>query len=106
MKIQCVLLTLIICNISVYSMKNNVWEKIILEDNPVVDRVKNQDIQEIILCTNQTPEGEATAMFVSKRLKNMSVIISCLARGLPVGAILGNSDKLTVYKTLSNKKPH
>lgn len=74
--------------------------------NKLVERVKNKHIEEIILCTNQTPEGEATAMFVAKRLKNLAVIISCLARGLPVGAILGNSDKLTVYKALSNRRPY
>lgn len=74
--------------------------------NKLVERVKNKQVEEIILCTNQTPEGEATAMFVAKKLKNLPVIISCLARGLPVGAMLENSDKLTVYKALSNRRPY
>lgn len=76
-----------------------------LHIEPLVSRIKDDQVQEIILCTNQTPEGEATAMYVARKLKGFSVTISCLARGLPVGSHLGSSDKLTVYKALTHRRP-
>jgi len=62
-------------------------------------------IKEIILATNQTPEGEATASFIAAKLKDSSVLISCLARGIPVGSSLEYMDRLTVYKALSERRP-
>lgn len=76
-----------------------------LHIEPLVERVKNDQIEEIILCTNQTPEGEATAMYIARKLKGLPVTISCLARGLPVGSHLGASDRLTVYKALTHRRP-
>ncbi len=63
------------------------------------------DIKEVILATNQTPEGEATAAFIARRLKDFEVSISCLARGVPVGSSLELMDKLTIYKALSERRP-
>ncbi|MFT6765819.1 MAG: recombination protein RecR [Alteromonas naphthalenivorans] len=63
------------------------------------------EIKEIILATNQTPEGEATAAFIARRLKDSDIAISCLARGIPVGSNLELMDKLTVYKALSERRP-
>lgn len=71
----------------------------------LIRRVQEQDIKEIILATNQTPEGEATAAFIASKLKNSSVKISCLARGVPVGSTLEFMDRLTVYKALSERRP-
>lgn len=72
----------------------------------LVNRVRgNASIKEIILATNQTPEGEATAVFIAKNLKDESIAVSCLARGIPVGSSLELMDKLTVYKALSERRP-
>ncbi len=71
----------------------------------LVSRVKDGQVHEIILATNQTPEGEATAAFIARKLKETGVKISCLARGMPVGALLEGLDKLTVYKALSERRP-
>jgi len=68
-------------------------------------RINTHGIKEIILATNQTPEGEATAAYIARQLKETSVTISCLARGLPVGSILGAMDSLTTYKALSERRP-
>jgi recombination protein RecR len=62
-------------------------------------------IEEIILATNQTPEGEATAAYIASRLRDKPVKISCLARGIPVGSSLEYMDRLTVYKALSERRP-
>lgn len=77
-----------------------------LNVNQLVARLDHDDrIKEIILATNQTPEGETTAMFVARKLKDKVEKISCLARGIPVGSSLSMMDKLTVYKALSDRRP-
>ena len=62
-------------------------------------------VKEIIFATNQTPEGEATAAYIAKKLKDKEVKISCLARGIPVGSTLEFMDRLTVYKAISERRP-
>jgi len=68
-------------------------------------RINTHQIKEIIFATNQTPEGEATAAYIARQLKEVPVKISCLARGLPVGSMLGTMDSLTIYKALSERRP-
>ena len=72
--------------------------------NVLLQRVQTHSIKEIILATNQTPEGEATAAYCARKLKESGVVISCLARGMPVGAVLEGLDKLTVYKALAERR--
>jgi recombination protein RecR len=72
---------------------------------PLITRAVDGNVKEIILATNQTPEGEATAAFIASKLKHTSIIISCLARGVPVGSSLEFMDRLTVYKALSERRP-
>jgi recombination protein RecR len=71
----------------------------------LVKRVEQGTIKEIILATSQTPEGEATACYIASKLKGKISLISCLARGIPVGFGLENMDRLTVYKALSERRP-
>jgi recombination protein RecR len=72
---------------------------------PLIHRVANSQIAEIILATNQTPEGEATASFIASKLRQSGVKISCLARGIPVGSAIESMDRVTVYKALSERRP-
>lgn len=72
---------------------------------PLVERVKKGIIKEVILATNQTPEGQATAAYIAKQIQGLSVAITCLARGVPVGASLEFMDRVTVYKALSERRP-
>ena len=71
----------------------------------LLDRVNKGTIKEVILATNQTPEGEATATYIARKLKGNEINISCLARGLPVGSSLEGMDRLTVFKALSERRP-
>ena len=72
----------------------------------LLQRVRsNSAIAEIILATNQTPEGEATAAYIAQKLTGISIKLSCLARGIPVGSTLEYMDSLTVYKALSERRP-
>jgi recombination protein RecR len=73
--------------------------------NALITRVDNGIIKELILATNQTPEGEATATYIARKLKDRNIAISCLARGLPVGSSLEGMDRLTVFKALSERRP-
>ena len=68
-------------------------------------RAQNGVVKELILATNQTPEGEATATYIARKLKGAPIAISCLARGLPVGSSLEGMDRLTVFKALSERRP-
>ncbi len=71
----------------------------------LIARVAADDrIKEIIFATNQTPEGEATAAYIAKKITKENLKISCLARGIPVGSCLDMMDKLTVYKALSERR--
>lgn len=71
----------------------------------LIKRVDEKGVTEIILATNQTPEGEATASYIAHKLKGKRATISCLARGIPVGSTLEFMDRLTVYKALSERRP-
>lgn len=71
----------------------------------LLKRVEQKEVHEIILATNQTPEGEATASYIAHKLKGKQIMISCLARGIPVGSNLAFMDRLTVYKALSERRP-
>lgn len=71
---------------------------------PLLRRAEAGQIKEIILATNQTPEGEATASFIASKLKHTGITISCLARGIPVGSSIEAMDRVTVYKALSERR--
>jgi recombination protein RecR len=71
---------------------------------PLIARVQS-GVQEVILATNQTPEGEATAAYIARKLMQTGIKISCLARGIPVGSSLAFMDRLTVYKAIADRRP-
>ena len=61
------------------------------------------DTQEIIMATNPTVEGEATAMYIARLLKPLGVRVTRLAFGLPVGGHLEFADEVTLFKALENR---
>lgn len=74
--------------------------------NLLVERVnKNSDIKELILAMNQNPEGEATSSYIAMKLEPFDVQVTCLARGVPIGSTLEFTDKLTLFKALSERRP-
>lgn len=74
-----------------------------LKIKELVTRVNDQH-REIILALSQTPEGDATSVFISRALKGASAQITCLARGVPVGASLEFTDRVTLHKAFSDRK--
>jgi recombination protein RecR len=71
----------------------------------LLERVVTIGAKEIILACNQTPEGEATAAYIASKLKPQGILVSCLARGVPVGSSLESIDRVTVYKALCERRP-
>lgn len=71
---------------------------------PLIERIQ-AGVAELILATNQTPEGQATAAYIVSKIANKEMLVSCLARGVPVGSSLEYIDRLTVYKALSERRP-
>ena len=61
------------------------------------------DVDEVILATNSTLEGEATAMYISKLLKDTGIRVTRIASGVPVGGDLEYVDEVTLLKALENR---
>tara|TARA_B100001248_G_C27356050_1_gene443869 strand:- start:372 stop:974 length:603 start_codon:yes stop_codon:yes gene_type:complete len=72
--------------------------------NSLIERIKNDDIDEIILATSATVEGQTTAFYIQDSLRNTNVKISKLAQGLPVGGEIENSDDGTLISAFKNRK--
>lgn len=69
----------------------------------LLKRVNNGSVKEVIMATNPTVEGEATAMYISRLLKPLGIKVTRLAFGLPVGGILEYADEVTLYRALENR---
>ena len=66
-------------------------------------RINEGGIEEIIMATNPSVEGEATAMYLSRLIKPLGVRVTRLAFGLPVGGVIEYADEVTLYRALSNR---
>lgn len=66
-------------------------------------RLNNDEVKEVIMATNPTVEGEATAMYISKLLKPLGIKISRLAYGIPVGGDLQYADEVTLSRALKGR---
>ncbi len=66
-------------------------------------RINKGGVEEVIMATNPTVEGEATAMYISKLLKPLGVKVTRLAFGLPIGGTLEYADEVTLFKALENR---
>jgi recombination protein RecR len=70
----------------------------------LADRLKEGGIQEVILATNPTIEGEATAIYLTKLLKPFGVQISRIAYGIPVGMDIEYADEVTLLKSIEGRR--
>ena len=67
-------------------------------------RIETETVAEVILCTNPNLEGEATAMYLSRLLKDLQVKVTRIASGLPVGGDLEYADELTLGRALEGRR--
>jgi recombination protein RecR len=70
----------------------------------LLTRLADEEIAEIILCTNPNIEGEATAMYLARLLKPLGIKATRIASGLPVGGDLEYADELTLGRALEGRR--
>lgn len=75
-----------------------------LKIKELIQRLSNQDVKEIIMATNPTIEGEATAMYIARLVKPMGIKVTRIAHGLPVGGDLEYADEVTISKALEGRR--
>ena len=75
-----------------------------LHVSDLLDRVSGGSTDEVVLATNPTVEGEATALYLARRLKPLGVRVTRLALGLPVGAALEFADDVTLSRSLAGRR--
>ncbi len=75
-----------------------------LKIRELLSRVGEGDVEEVIVATNPTVEGEATAMYLSKLLRPLGVRVTRLAYGVPVGADLEYADEITLFRALEGRR--
>ena len=75
-----------------------------LKIKSLIERLKGGTVEEIILATNPTAEGEATAMYLSKLVKPLGVRVTRIAMGIPVGSDLEYADEVTMMKAMEGRR--
>jgi recombination protein RecR len=72
----------------------------------LLDRVRAGEVEEVILATSPTVEGEATAVYLARILKPLSVKVTRIAMGIPVGSDLDWADEVTMAKALEGRREY
>ena len=75
-----------------------------LKIKELLSRIDGGEIKEVIIATNPTVEGEATAMYLSRLLKNFDIKVTRLAYGVPLGSDLEYADEVTLYRALEGRR--
>ena len=69
----------------------------------LLTRLAREDVDEVIVATNSTVEGEATALWISKYVKQAGIRVTRIASGVPVGGALEYVDEMTLYRALEGR---
>ena len=75
-----------------------------LKIDELIKRAQADEVDEVILATNATTEGDATAMFINRQLAKLGVRTTRLARGLPMGGDLEYADEVTLSRALEGRR--
>ena len=75
-----------------------------LKIKSLIERLKGGAVEEIIIATNPTAEGEATAVYLSKLIKPLGVRVTRIAMGIPVGSDLEYADEVTMVKAMEGRR--
>jgi len=75
-----------------------------LKIKTLIERLRGGGVEEIIIATNPTAEGEATAVYMSKLLKPLGVRVTALVWAFPVGADLEYADEVTMLKAMEGRR--
>ena len=69
----------------------------------LMQRLQREDVEEVIIATNSTVEGEATALWISKYVKQAGIRVTRIASGVPVGGALEFIDEMTLFRALEGR---
>lgn len=75
-----------------------------LKIKELIERLTGDEVKEIIMATNPSIEGEATAMYISKLIKPLGITVSRIAHGLPVGGDLEYADEVTLLRAIEGRR--
>jgi recombination protein RecR len=75
-----------------------------LKVRELLERLRSGAVREVIVATNPTMDGEATAFYLSKIIKPLGVSVTRIARGLPMGGDLEYTDAVTLGKALEGRR--
>ncbi len=74
-----------------------------LKIKELLERISTDEVEEVIVATNPTVEGEATAMYISRLLKPLGVKVTRLAYGVPMGSDLEYADEITLFRAIEGR---
>ena len=77
-----------------------------LNINPLVERIQNEKVKEVIMAVSPTIEGDTTIFYISKKLKELDVKISTIARGVSFGGELEYADEITLGRSIVARVPY
>jgi len=75
-----------------------------LKIRELLNRLNQEQITEVVIATNPTTEGEATAFYLAKLIKPLGIKVTRIARGLPIGSDLDLADDMTVSKAIEGRR--
>ena len=75
-----------------------------LKIKSLIERLKGGTVEELIIATNPTAEGEATAVYLSKLIKPLGVRVTRIAMGIPVGSDMEYADEITMLKAMEGRR--
>ncbi len=70
----------------------------------LIERIKREGVEEVIMATNPTVEGDATALYLAKLITPLKVKVTRIAQGMPMGGDLEYTDEVTVRKALEGRR--
>ena len=70
----------------------------------LIQRLQDPTVEEVIIATNATAEGEATAMYLSRLIKPAGIKVTRLAHGLAVGSDIEYADEMTLFKAIEGRR--
>ncbi len=77
-----------------------------LNINTLVERIKTEETTEVIMALSATMEGDTTVFYISKKLKDLSVNISTISRGIAIGGELEYADEITLGRSIALRVPY
>ena len=77
-----------------------------LNITPLLVRIEQQSIREVIMALSPTMEGDTTNFYIYKRLKNIKVLVTTIARGVSIGDNLEFTDEITLGRSIVNRLPY